>query len=189
MTESLLPQVNGVTNTVRPTVERLLGTGHAPTVIAPARGRAGPRGSGGIPAAVLLQNVDTVNLRMRRRAVDLALEVAGRLHLQGAGVRVYDPEANNNARAVFPALTYVASTRAALAGADLVLHVTDWPEFAAVDPDDAGRLVLDLPAYRPGLAPCHHVRTDGVAGRQRGPVRPRFLPGRRAPGSVDPAGW
>ena len=70
-----------------------------------------------------------------------ALHIAGQLHLQGAQVRVYDPEASNNARAVFPALTYVASAEAALAGADVVLHLTDWPEFTAIDPARAGKLV------------------------------------------------
>ncbi|MGH3372977.1 MAG: UDP-glucose dehydrogenase family protein [Nocardioidaceae bacterium] len=70
-----------------------------------------------------------------------ALHVAGQLHLQGAEVRVYDPEASNNARAVFPALTYVASVEAALLDADLVLHLTDWPEFLALDPHRAATLV------------------------------------------------
>ncbi len=70
-----------------------------------------------------------------------ALHVAGQLHLKGAEVRVYDPEANNNARGVYPALTYVAEPDAALAGADLVLHLTDWSEFREIDPEHAGRLV------------------------------------------------
>jgi len=38
VTESFLPQVNGVTNTVRHTVDRLLETGHDPLVIAPGPG-------------------------------------------------------------------------------------------------------------------------------------------------------
>jgi UDPglucose 6-dehydrogenase len=70
-----------------------------------------------------------------------ALHVAGQLHLHGAEVRVYDPEASNNARAVFPALTYVASVDAALTGADVVLHLTDWPVFLQIDPRRAGELV------------------------------------------------
>jgi UDPglucose 6-dehydrogenase len=70
-----------------------------------------------------------------------ALYVADQLHLAGAQVRVYDPEAGNNARAVSPALTYVASTDAALSGADLVLHLTEWPQFREIDPHHAGRLV------------------------------------------------
>lgn len=38
VTESFFPQVNGVTNTVRHTVDRLLETGHQPLVIAPGPG-------------------------------------------------------------------------------------------------------------------------------------------------------
>jgi UDPglucose 6-dehydrogenase len=72
-----------------------------------------------------------------------ALHVADELHRRGAEVRVYDPEASNNARAVFPALTYVASVGAALTGADVVLHLTDWPEFRSIDPWWAGRLVRE----------------------------------------------
>ena len=70
-----------------------------------------------------------------------ALDVAGRLSAAGAAVRVYDPEANVNARSVHPELTYVANADAALVGADLVLHLTDWPEFAALDPHHVGSLV------------------------------------------------
>lgn len=38
VTESFFPQVNGVTNTVRHTVDRLLETGHQPLIIAPGPG-------------------------------------------------------------------------------------------------------------------------------------------------------
>ena len=70
-----------------------------------------------------------------------ALDIAAQLHLQGAQVRVYDPEASVNARAVVPALTYVASIEAALTGADLVLHLTEWPVFREIDPAWAAKLV------------------------------------------------
>jgi UDPglucose 6-dehydrogenase len=70
-----------------------------------------------------------------------ALHIACELHLQGADVRVYDPEANNNARKALPALRYVANAEAALTGADLVLHLTDWPEFTEIDPARAATLV------------------------------------------------
>jgi UDPglucose 6-dehydrogenase len=70
-----------------------------------------------------------------------ALDVADRLHLHGAHVRVYDPEASNNARAVSPALTYAASAEATLTGADLLLHLTEWPEFLTLDPHEVGELV------------------------------------------------
>jgi UDPglucose 6-dehydrogenase len=70
-----------------------------------------------------------------------ALDVAQRLQAQGGDVRVYDPEASMNARAVAPSLTYVASVDAALAGADLVLHLTEWPQFRELDPRHAAGLV------------------------------------------------
>ena len=43
VTESFFPQVNGVTNTVRHTVDRLLQTGHEPLVIAPGPGQTSYR--------------------------------------------------------------------------------------------------------------------------------------------------
>jgi UDPglucose 6-dehydrogenase len=70
-----------------------------------------------------------------------ALDVARRLHRQGADVRVFDPEASLNARAVAPELTYVASAESALRDADLVLHLTEWPQFREIDPHRAAALV------------------------------------------------
>ncbi|GAB3249746.1 UDP-glucose/GDP-mannose dehydrogenase family protein [Alteromonas gracilis] len=70
-----------------------------------------------------------------------ALAVARSLHEHGAEVRVFDPQAALTARAVAPELTYVAGPDAALAGAALTLHLTEWPEFAHLDPERAGRLV------------------------------------------------
>ena len=70
-----------------------------------------------------------------------ALHVAGQLHLAGADVRVYDPEAMLTAREASPALTYVASPQAALADADVVLHLTEWSEFRLLDPYAAADLV------------------------------------------------
>jgi UDPglucose 6-dehydrogenase len=63
-----------------------------------------------------------------------ALNVAGQISLQGATVTVYDPEANANARATFPTLGYAESVDEACTNADLVLHLTEWAEFRAVDP-------------------------------------------------------
>jgi len=70
-----------------------------------------------------------------------ALHVAIQLHLQGAHVRIYDPEANETARAVAPALEYADSAAAASVGADLVLHLTDWPEFRSLDPHALAEVV------------------------------------------------
>jgi UDPglucose 6-dehydrogenase len=88
-----------------------------------------------------------------------ALDIAGRLHLRGAEVTVYDPKANETARARFPTLLYADSAVDAVRDADLVLHLTEWPEFRSVDIDEVGaavrrkqildgRNLLDLAAWR-----------------------------------------
>ncbi|MGC4942616.1 UDP-glucose dehydrogenase family protein [Kribbella sp. DT2] len=63
-----------------------------------------------------------------------ALDIAGRIQLHGATVTVYDPEAMENARRVRPTLRYAASALEACENAHLVLHLTEWPEFRALDP-------------------------------------------------------
>ena len=70
-----------------------------------------------------------------------ALDVAASVHEQGANVRVYDPQAMANARARFPVLEYAADIETACAGADLVLHLTEWSQFRAIDPEVLGELV------------------------------------------------
>ncbi|MEV6287706.1 UDP-glucose/GDP-mannose dehydrogenase family protein [Kribbella sp. NPDC051770] len=88
-----------------------------------------------------------------------ALDVAGRIQLHGATVTVYDPEAMENARRVRPTLRYAASAIEACEGAHLVLHLTEWPEFRALDPVGLkdvvaapvmldARLVLDSAKWR-----------------------------------------
>ena len=63
-----------------------------------------------------------------------ALAVAGALHLAGADVRVYDPKGMENAAKVYPTLTYADSAEAAIADAELVVHLTEWQEFKDLDP-------------------------------------------------------
>jgi UDPglucose 6-dehydrogenase len=70
-----------------------------------------------------------------------ALDVAAAVHEQGASVRVYDPQAMANARGRFPMLTYAGSVVEACAEADLVLHLTEWAEFRALDPAELGQVV------------------------------------------------
>lgn len=70
-----------------------------------------------------------------------ALSIAGRLHLRGAQVTVFDPAATETARAAFPTLTYAASAEEACADADLLLHLTEWQEFRTVDPVALGSVV------------------------------------------------
>ncbi|SDL96659.1 UDPglucose 6-dehydrogenase [Corynebacterium mycetoides] len=88
-----------------------------------------------------------------------ALAVAGQLSLAGAAVRVFDPEAMENARRVFPTLDYASSLDDALADAELVILATEWQQFRDLDPAEAGELVqrrllidgrnvLDVPAWQ-----------------------------------------
>ncbi|WP_395639939.1 UDP-glucose dehydrogenase family protein [Pseudolysinimonas sp.] len=77
-----------------------------------------------------------------------ALSVAAALHLRGAQVSVYDPAAGETGRRTFPTLTFAASTAEAVRGADVVLVLTEWPEFVDASPVALaelarGRTVID----------------------------------------------
>ncbi|WP_113697299.1 UDP-glucose dehydrogenase family protein [Amycolatopsis albispora] len=126
-----------------------------------------------------------------------ALSVAASIQLQGAEVTVYDPKAVDNAHRHFPELGYADSALEAATGADVVLHLTDWPEFQELDPALVGavttrrRLVdgrntLDDQRWRAAGwtvralgRPDRTVRAKAV-GRFRGPVLSR-PPDRSAP--------
>ena len=70
-----------------------------------------------------------------------ALDVAARIAGEGGRVQVYDPKAMDNARVRYPDLTYAQSAVEAGEGADIVLHLTEWREFVAMDPDVLGAVV------------------------------------------------
>jgi UDPglucose 6-dehydrogenase len=72
-----------------------------------------------------------------------ALNVAGQLQLQGAQVTVYDPQAMGPARRLFPTLEYGESMVDACRDADLVLLLTEWPEFVGADPVSLGSVVRE----------------------------------------------
>lgn len=63
-----------------------------------------------------------------------ALDIAGRLQRLGARVRVTDPAALHNARRANPALTYDDDITSACRGAELVMVLTEWPDFQSIDP-------------------------------------------------------
>ncbi|KAJ1684473.1 hypothetical protein LUZ63_020228 [Rhynchospora breviuscula] len=88
-----------------------------------------------------------------------ALWIAERLHRDGYDVVVHDPEATGPARAKLPEATYTEDLDEALTGADVVLHLTEWPVYRRIDPVRAaglvrhprivdGRTVLDVEAWR-----------------------------------------
>jgi UDPglucose 6-dehydrogenase len=70
-----------------------------------------------------------------------ALDVAAAIGRHGADVVVYDPHAMDNARRLHPELDYAVSLDSAVDGADLVLLLTEWAEFRAMDPVEIGRIV------------------------------------------------
>lgn len=69
-----------------------------------------------------------------------ALSVAAALHLRGARVQVFDPAAGESGRRTFPTLSFAASTVDAVRGADVVLVLTEWPEFVGASPETLGQL-------------------------------------------------
>jgi UDPglucose 6-dehydrogenase len=62
-----------------------------------------------------------------------SLVLAARLHGEGARVRAYDPVAMDRAREVLVGTDLCDSALDAIDGADAVVLVTEWPEFAELD--------------------------------------------------------
>jgi UDPglucose 6-dehydrogenase len=119
-----------------------------------------------------------------------ALDVACRLRRAGALVTVYDPAANLNARSVAPSLRFAANAITACRKADLVLHLTEWDEFAGLDPT-----VVRAAVRRPVVIDARNrldVRRWQEAGwvvhalgRHLGTAAPQPTWGRSLLGSVD----
>jgi UDPglucose 6-dehydrogenase len=72
-----------------------------------------------------------------------ALNVAAQIQLQGGQVTVYDPKAMENARRMFPSLSYAPSAKEAAEGAHVILHLTEWREFREMDPTLLGDVVAE----------------------------------------------
>ncbi len=88
-----------------------------------------------------------------------ALSVSGSLSLAGAAVTVYDPEGMDNAKKVFPTLSYAPDLDTALRDAELVILATEWQVFRDLSPEATadlvaqkriidGRNVLDVAAWK-----------------------------------------
>ncbi|WKD62130.1 UDP-glucose 6-dehydrogenase TuaD [Corynebacterium ciconiae DSM 44920] len=91
------------------------------------------------------QNIAVLGCAFKPHSDDVrdspSLAVAGALSLGGAEVSVYDPQAMDNARAIFPTLHYATDTQEVLSGADCVVVATEWPEFLELDPSEAATMV------------------------------------------------
>jgi UDPglucose 6-dehydrogenase len=70
-----------------------------------------------------------------------ALAVAAEVHARGAQVTAYDPVAMDRARQAHPELGYAGSILGAAADADVLLLLTEWPEFSQADPEVIGKAV------------------------------------------------
>ena len=72
-----------------------------------------------------------------------SLAISGRLADLGAIVAVHDPVAMPNAARVRPDLRYAESVHDAAQGADLVLHLTEWADYRAIDPEALRSIVAN----------------------------------------------
>ena len=66
-----------------------------------------------------------------------SLVLSARLQADGAKVRAYDPVAEDEARKLMVGVEFADSARDALDGADACVIVTEWPEFAELDWNEA----------------------------------------------------
>ena len=70
-----------------------------------------------------------------------SLDVSQRLTRAGAIVSVHDPAAMGNAARIYPDLLYRPTVSSAAEAADLVLHITEWTEYQAIDPSALAAVV------------------------------------------------
>jgi UDPglucose 6-dehydrogenase len=72
-----------------------------------------------------------------------SLAISGRLADEGAIVTVHDPVAMTNAARVRPDLRYADSVHEAAENADIVLHLTEWADYRAIDPEALRSIVAN----------------------------------------------
>ena len=70
-----------------------------------------------------------------------ALDIAAHLQAAGATVVVHDPKGIEPARKRFPKLDFAPVVTDAVKNADLILHLTEWKEYRALDPAVISTLV------------------------------------------------
>lgn len=91
-----------------------------------------------------------------------ALDIAAHIHNEGGDVVVHDPKGLDNAAARFPALRYEQDLAKALAGADVVLLLTEWQEYRDLDPAATASVVAT-----PRMLDGRNV-LEGAAWREAG---------------------
>ena len=88
-----------------------------------------------------------------------SLVLSSRLQGAGARVRAYDPVAEEEARKLIRGVEFASSAQEAIAGADAVVLVTEWPEF---------RSSTSWPRPRPCAAPCSSTGATSSIPTPRG---------------------
>ncbi|HTB69611.1 MAG TPA: UDP-glucose/GDP-mannose dehydrogenase family protein [Solirubrobacteraceae bacterium] len=102
-----------------------------------------------------------------------SLVLAARLQAEGVHVRAFDPIAEPEARLLMPYLDYASTALDAVADADAVVLVTEWPEFLALDWSDVGEamhgnLVIDgRNALDPGRIRAAKLVYEGIGRGER----------------------
>src|SRR3954453_2699251 len=110
-----------------------------------------------------------------------SLVPSARLYAAGARVRVYDPVAEQEARKLIRGVEFKASADEVVDGADAVVLVTEWPEFAELDLAEVagamrGKLLVDgRNLYDPARVLDAGLIYEGVG---RSAVRPATVAGR-----------
>ncbi len=87
-----------------------------------------------------------------------SLDVCERLSQEGAVVTAHDPVAMANAARVKPGLRYASSVPEAASGADLLLHLTEWPDYRALDPAALAAVVARPVMRAVGTIEVHQAR-------------------------------
>jgi UDPglucose 6-dehydrogenase len=109
-----------------------------------------------------------------------SLVLSARLQAAGSRVRAYDPVAEEEARKLLLGVDFKGSAAEAVAGADAVVLVTEWPEFAELDlAEVASTMRGDLLVDGRNLLDPDAVRAAGLV--YEGIGRPPRRPGVPAP--------
>jgi UDPglucose 6-dehydrogenase len=100
-----------------------------------------------------------------------AMAVAAAIAGLGARVTAFDPAAMDRARAQCPGLGYARSVNDAARDADVLLVLTEWPEFAAADPEELAAVVAER-NVADGRHALDAARWQAAGWRYRAPGRP-----------------
>ncbi len=106
-----------------------------------------------------------------------AVEIVAGLIERGAVVTIYDPQGTEGAARLLPTATFATDPYTALAGADVGVILTEWPEFASLDLERV-RTALGTPRvidlrnlYRVHVMEAAGLEYHSIGRRSTGPKR------------------